>query len=37
MYYHLAWPIYWIVVGCVCTGIWFIAHECGHNAFSKHK
>ncbi|KAL3321369.1 hypothetical protein AABB24_039142 [Solanum stoloniferum] len=41
-YFHilpsmLAWPIYWIVVGCVCTGIWFIAHECSHNAFSKYK
>lgn len=23
--------------GAVCTGIWVIAHECGHQAFSKYK
>ncbi|KAK4355032.1 hypothetical protein RND71_027226 [Anisodus tanguticus] len=36
-YYYLAWPIYWIVQGCVCTGIWVIAHECGHQAFSDYQ
>ncbi|KAK6773524.1 hypothetical protein RDI58_028762 [Solanum bulbocastanum] len=35
-YYYLAWSIYWIVQGCVCTGIWVIAHECGHHAFSHY-
>ena len=23
--------------GAVCTGIWVIAHECGHQAFSKYQ
>ncbi|KAG0469004.1 hypothetical protein HPP92_018332 [Vanilla planifolia] len=33
--YHLfAWPVYWAAQGCVLTGIWVIAHECGHHAFS---
>ncbi|KAJ8539859.1 hypothetical protein K7X08_014111 [Anisodus acutangulus] len=36
-YYYLVWPIYWIVQGCVCTGIWVIAHECGHQAFSDYQ
>jgi len=22
--------------GAVCTGIWVIAHECGHGAFSEY-
>ncbi|KAJ8560924.1 hypothetical protein K7X08_027114 [Anisodus acutangulus] len=35
-YSYLAWPAYWIVQGCVCTGIWVIAHECGHQAFSDY-
>ncbi|OIT24084.1 PREDICTED: delta(12)-fatty-acid desaturase FAD2-like [Nicotiana attenuata] len=34
---YKAWPIYWIVQGCVCTGIWVIAHECGHHAFSDYQ
>lgn len=34
---YLAWPLYWIVQGCVCTGIWVIAHECGHHAFSDYQ
>ncbi|KAK4355029.1 hypothetical protein RND71_027223 [Anisodus tanguticus] len=36
-YCYLAWPAYWIVQGCVCTGIWAIAHECGHHAFSVYQ
>ncbi|KMZ74249.1 Omega-6 fatty acid desaturase [Zostera marina] len=32
--HFLAWPLYWAFQGCVCTGIWVIAHECGHHAFS---
>jgi omega-6 fatty acid desaturase (delta-12 desaturase) len=23
--------------GCIFTGIWIIAHECGHGAFSDYK
>ncbi|KAG1327234.1 fatty acid desaturase DES2 [Cocos nucifera] len=30
-----AWPLYWAAQGCVLTGIWVIAHECGHHAFSE--
>ncbi|KAK4354509.1 hypothetical protein RND71_026703 [Anisodus tanguticus] len=33
---HTPWSIYWIVQGCVCIGIWVIAHECGHQAFSDY-
>ena len=33
--YGLLWPMYWFFQGAVCTGIWVIAHECGHQAFSK--
>ncbi|CAA6661607.1 unnamed protein product [Spirodela intermedia] len=33
----LAWPLYWAVQGCVMTGVWVIAHECGHHAFSNYS
>ncbi|GFZ20750.1 fatty acid desaturase 2 [Actinidia rufa] len=33
----LAWPIYWTLQGCVLTGVWVIAHECGHHAFSDYQ
>lgn len=33
----VAWPIYWVVQGCVLTGVWVIAHECGHHAFSDYS
>lgn len=36
--YHLrlvAWPLYWFAQGCVLTGLWVVAHECGHHAFSS--
>ncbi|CAN4112489.1 unnamed protein product [Withania somnifera] len=36
-YCYLAWVTYWIVQGCVCSGIWFICHECGHHAFSDYQ
>ena len=26
----LLWPTYWVLQGAVCTGLWVIAHECGH-------
>lgn len=35
--YCLLWPTYWFFQGAVCTGIWVIAHECGHQAFSEHQ
>ena len=28
------WAAYTLAQGAVCTGIWVIAHECGHGAFS---
>ncbi|KAF3903242.1 hypothetical protein ABW20_dc0105408 [Dactylellina cionopaga] len=33
----VAWTAYTIVQGFVFTGIWILAHECGHGAFSKSK
>lgn len=35
-YSYLAWSAYWIAQGCVSTGIWVNAHECGHQAFSDY-
>ncbi|KAH7419645.1 fatty acid desaturase-domain-containing protein [Cadophora sp. MPI-SDFR-AT-0126] len=32
-----AWAVYTTVQGFVFTGIWILAHECGHGAFSKSK
>lgn len=29
--------LYGFVQGCVGTGIWILAHECGHGAFSAYK
>ncbi|KAL8245532.1 hypothetical protein R6Q59_011792 [Mikania micrantha] len=34
---YLAWPVYWVLQGCVLTGLWVIAHECGHHAFSDYQ
>lgn len=34
---YLAWPLYWAVQGCILTGVWVIAHECGHHAFSDYQ
>ena len=31
------WAAYWFFQGAVATGVWVIAHECGHQAFSKHQ
>ncbi|RKF56086.1 Oleate hydroxylase FAH12 [Golovinomyces cichoracearum] len=33
----LAWTAYTVLQGFVFTGIWILAHECGHGAFSKSK
>jgi len=32
-----AWVAYTTVQGFVFTGVWILAHECGHGAFSKSK
>lgn len=34
---YVAWPVYWFVQGCVMKGVWVIAHECGHHAFSDYQ
>ncbi|ELR03698.1 hypothetical protein VC83_06047 [Pseudogymnoascus destructans] len=33
----VAWAAYSVLQGFVFTGIWILAHECGHGAFSKNK
>merc|ERR1711988_1581803 len=34
---YIAWPLYWYWQGAVGTGVWVIAHECGHQSFSESK
>jgi omega-6 fatty acid desaturase (delta-12 desaturase) len=34
---HLAWPAYWWLQGIGGTGLWILAHECGHHAFSHYR
>lgn len=31
------WALYAFVAGLFGTGLWVIAHECGHQAFSESK
>ena len=31
------WALYTFFVGLFATGLWVIAHECGHQAFSESK
>lgn len=31
------WPMYWWWQGAVMTGVWVLAHECGHQSFSPWK
>jgi len=31
------WSVMWFVQGAFMTGLWVIAHECGHQSFSKWK
>lgn len=31
------WPVLWYIQGAFMTGIWVIAHECGHQAFSASR
>ncbi|KAK1612783.1 hypothetical protein QYE76_036456 [Lolium multiflorum] len=32
-----AWTLYMVAQGCVATGVWVVAHECGHHAFSDYQ
>jgi omega-6 fatty acid desaturase (delta-12 desaturase) len=34
---NAAWIVYGYVQGLICTGIWILAHEAGHGAFSVHR
>ncbi len=34
---YLLWPLYWYVQGSLFTGVWVMAHECGHQAFSESE
>ena len=31
------WAVYTVIAGFIGTGLWVIAHECGHGAFSDSK
>eukprot|EP00730_Choanoeca_flexa_P009685 TRINITY_DN12871_c0_g1_i1.p1 TRINITY_DN12871_c0_g1~~TRINITY_DN12871_c0_g1_i1.p1 ORF type:complete len:381 (+),score=83.70 TRINITY_DN12871_c0_g1_i1:70-1212(+) len=31
------WPLYWFFQGAIMTGLWVIAHECGHRAFCDNE
>ena len=33
----LLWAVFTIIQGFIMTGLWVIAHECGHQAFSESK
>ena len=34
---YVLWPIYWGAQGSVMTGLWVLAHECGHQSFSDYE
>jgi omega-6 fatty acid desaturase / acyl-lipid omega-6 desaturase (Delta-12 desaturase) len=34
---YALWPIYWYVQGVTMTGVWVLAHECGHQSFSESE
>ena len=31
------WILYAIICGTIASGIWVLAHECGHGAMSSHR
>lgn len=31
------WALFTLVQGFIMTGLWVLAHECGHQAFSEHR
>ena len=33
----ILWAAYTVLQGCIATGLWVLAHECGHQAFSPYK
>jgi len=34
---YILWPLYWFAQGSVMTGVWVLAHECGHQSFSDSE
>lgn len=36
-YRYAAWTVYGYLQGLVLTGVWILAHEAGHGAFSVHQ
>jgi len=34
---YILWPIYWYAQGSAMTGVWVLAHECGHQSFSESE
>jgi len=34
---YFLWPAYWYAQGSVMTGVWVLAHECGHQSFSESE
>eukprot|EP00698_Gefionella_okellyi_P004428 TRINITY_DN14086_c0_g1_i1.p1 TRINITY_DN14086_c0_g1~~TRINITY_DN14086_c0_g1_i1.p1 ORF type:complete len:363 (+),score=48.57 TRINITY_DN14086_c0_g1_i1:59-1147(+) len=34
---YIIWPLYWFYQGATMMGIWVVAHECGHGAFSEYQ
>lgn len=34
---YVLWPMYWYAQGSVMTGVWVLAHECGHQSFSESE
>ena len=34
---YILWPMYWYAQGAVMTGVWVLAHECGHQSFSANE
>ncbi|KAI0095439.1 fatty acid desaturase-domain-containing protein [Hypoxylon sp. NC0597] len=37
LYRTLLWTVYGFLQGLVGVGLWILAHECGHGAFSVHR
>uniref|UniRef100_A0AAV1V6T5 Fatty acid desaturase domain-containing protein n=1 Tax=Peronospora matthiolae TaxID=2874970 RepID=A0AAV1V6T5_9STRA len=34
---YLLWPVYWFLQGTYLTGVWVIAHDCGHQSFCSNE
>ena len=34
---YLLWPLYWFFQGTYLTGIWVVAHECGHQSYCSSE